>query len=1183
MKAVRPLLIVLLSLVVLCFLLVGVSLMPSVQRWAVLRAARQSGQELQVERISAGLSRFEASGVRLRTGDVTVQIGSVQGAYRVWPLVTGRRLELRSLKVGGIVVDATKLDSGAAGAGAAATPAAPGALGRTELPMEIVLGQCDLSGRALLPGTAGRQPVSLEFNLTGGGIAPGKEGTLQFRATVADMSPGAVVSMLRTEATLRLSQSLHRTFEKVGLTAVVDAEGREPAGPTQLKVAAGFAHEAGKETYTASVDTVLRGTAENLLALAATLPAAGGAYAGEWTLKARRAQLEPFLMGHKLPQFEAEGGGRFTFSVQSGHVMLQGRLDAATRRWEDFDPALRPLGDIGIQSRFDVAYEGETVRLGQLQATVTGQLPVLELRTLQPVAFNHATQRVHFGDAAAGEVLRVKIAGVPLAWVRPFVPDLDVSGGQVTGDFTVVNRDNRLVARTVAPLQVDVLNVVQEGRALLLKAGLSAELEAEVAADGWQARLRQFRLQTPEGDRLDAQVEVTAQAAAAAQIRVAGNYQARLPTLLQSVLAGLQVQAEGELDVAMAGTALNVAKLTSDIRTLDGQRMLATAVRQPFTFSIPDKKITTAGGAKELMSIELGRIELAPFLGGPPTGISGQVAQGGLVLELDGAGWLLRTSQPLVLRKLEVTDAGKPSLGGVDVELAPLIGIAENGDVKAQTGDLVVKLADGTRLVGIKGEAAKSASGVLASASFQLELPVLNRLPAFAGASPLTQGRAAGEVRAALDGKTEQVEARMTLNGLAARNTTKPLPVANISLKAIRQGEGSATVEVPVLLDRGGVRSDLNFSAALSRARTGHELKAKLSGGRAELEDLLAVLAVFSSTAAETKPAPAPARPATAPVKIVADTAPPWARLTGELAVEVKTVTYGADWTMRGLNGALKIEPTRLSLPKLEAVFGERGRLETRGELLFTPAEQPYRLSGGFSLTEFDPAPLFKAIDPGRPATVEGLFNVTGQINGAGRALDETMQRARGEFQLTSRQGVFRGLKRGTEKVSTATKAVELGAALGSLFGSDKVREAAEKVAGQAYFADQLAQEFGELKYDQLTVRLERDAALNVKLNEVALISPEVRLLGQGTVTHVEGRPLLDQPLSVEMTLASRGKVETLLNRARLIEGTARDDLGYAKTKYPIVVSGTLAKPDATSYYTRLAATKLLDSLAPQN
>jgi hypothetical protein len=530
----------------------------------------------------------------------------------------------------------------------------------------------------------------------------------------------------------------------------------------------------------------------------------------------------------------------------------------------------------------------------------------------------------------------------------------------------------------------------------------------------------------------------------------------------------------------------------------------------------------------------------------------------------------------------EMSDNERPALGGVRVELAPLISVADSGALAVQTGEVSVRLADGSPLAGAKGEVAHGPDGTRAAGSFHVELPALGRLPAFAAASPLTRGRASGEVRAVRDTRSEQVEARMTLNGLVGRDVRQALPVANVSLRAVRQSDGAVTVDVPVLLDRDGVRSDMNFSAALERGGTGHVLKARLAGAHASLDDLLAVLAVFSAGTGEAQPAATAAAPAVRQT-VAADKVPAWSRLTGEVGLDFQTITYGADWAVSGLKGALRIEPEKLSLPRLEAGFGAKGRLAARGELLFVAAEQPYRLAGEFSLTEFDPGPLFKAIDPARAPTVEGLFNVSGQFTGAGRTVDDTLERTRGEFQLASRQGVFRGLKRGTEKVSVASKAVELGAVLGSIFGSDKVKEAAEKVAGNAYFADQLAQEFGELKYDQLTVRLTRDQSLDLKLSEVSLISPEVRLLGKGSLAYVEGRPLLDQPLNVELALAARGKVEALLNRARLIDATARDDLGYVRAKYPVVIGGTMAKPDALSFYTRLATTKLIDSLAPEN
>jgi hypothetical protein len=197
--------------------------------------------------------------------------------------------------------------------------------------------------------------------------------------------------------------------------------------------------------------------------------------------------------------------------------------------------------------------------------------------------------------------------------------------------------------------------------------------------------------------------------------------------------------------------------------------------------------------------------------------------------------------------------------------------------------------------------------------------------------------------------------------------------------------------------------------------------------------------------------------------------------------------------------------------------------------------------------------------------------------------LDRLQERSRGTFDLTSRQGVFRGLQRTSNKLSMTSKAVELGASvLGSLFGSEKVTKTAEKVAGQAYFVDQLAQNLAEIDYDQFSVKLARDEALNVALDDISFVSPEIRLIGKGTVTYVAGKPLLEQPLSASLTIAGRGKLEQLLGKLKLLDGT-KDELGYAKTREPVTLGGTLARPDPTAYFSRIASAKLNELLAPEN
>ncbi len=135
---------------------------------------------------------------------------------------------------------------------------------------------------------------------------------------------------------------------------------------------------------------------------------------------------------------------------------------------------------------------------------------------------------------------------------------------------------------------------------------------------------------------------------------------------------------------------------------------------------------------------------------------------------------------------------------------------------------------------------------------------------------------------------------------------------------------------------------------------------------------------------------------------------------------------------------------------------------------------------------------------------------------------------------------------------------------------------------GTSYFVDQLAQNLGEINYDLLSVKLARDEMLNLNLQDISLVSAELRLNGRGEVSYVTGKPLLDQPLTASLTLAARGKTEELLGKIRALDGT-KDDLGYARTKEPITLGGTLGRPDPTPFFTKIAVGKLSDYLESGN
>ena len=69
-------------------------------------------------------------------------------------------------------------------------------------------------------------------------------------------------------------------------------------------------------------------------------------------------------------------------------------------------------------------------------------------------------------------------------------------------------------------------------------------------------------------------------------------------------------------------------------------------------------------------------------------------------------------------------------------------------------------------------------------------------------------------------------------------------------------------------------------------------------------------------------------------------------------------------------------------------------------------------------------------------------------------------------------------------------------------------------------------------------------------------------------------------PLTASLSLAARGKTEEILGKIGALDGT-RDDLGYAKTREPVALTGTLGRPDPMPYFTKVAISKLLESSSP--
>jgi hypothetical protein len=233
------------------------------------------------------------------------------------------------------------------------------------------------------------------------------------------------------------------------------------------------------------------------------------------------------------------------------------------------------------------------------------------------------------------------------------------------------------------------------------------------------------------------------------------------------------------------------------------------------------------------------------------------------------------------------------------------------------------------------------------------------------------------------------------------------------------------------------------------------------------------------------------------------------------------------------------------------------------GELRFAPAAaEPYVFQADLSLGNFDATPFFRqGRSDGRP-TFEGRFDLAGRFAGSSRDLRGIVARARGDWKITSKGGIFRAFSQDIEsKPPASNKIAAIGAFIGDVADTVTFRKEGRSQDKKSRAIDEFSQIMTSIHYDRIDVVLSRGASPAIGIREFSLISPEIRLHGEGQLGALPGVAMLRQPLAVELKLSARGHTADLLRTAGLL-AAAKDNLGYAACTLPIKMDGTPLQPD---------------------
>jgi hypothetical protein len=1186
MKALKIVAIAAATVVVLVAVLLVLALTPGIQTWAIRKAvAGQPGLVVEVGHVAVGLSSARISDLRVVQNGAVLTAASISADYSAWDYLLHNDVNVDQVAITGLTVDLRSSTATAAPPASASAPSAPastpnsppsaaadpssppppdfnGILNLARLPLDVRVGAVAVEGRALLPGDR-----EANFNLHGANVALGEKGKLEWKAGFTDPRPAASVRTAQTSGTLALHLTADRRLDVVELEALASATGPNlPPDRLRLALKAEQAAAGGDEHYTVEAALMRPDKSEPLFASHAEYQASTHQLTGTWNLTVQGDRVAAVLAGLGLPRVALDGAGKFTLEPGRSSAAGSGEIHARISQLEKLSPALTAMGAIQLQAGFGGSLAGDIAHLDRLEidATAADGRKFVELAAHQKISFDLHRQRLALADPKA-ELARLSLTGVPLAWAQPAAKPLIIDSGELSLVLAIEadGSGDHIRVRTVAPVTLRNVIVRDGEKKIADRITFAVSPNLDYTAEKIVAELADLTVSTPAGDTVSgkASAQIT-NWKAVPSVAFSTQIEARLVSVLRPCLPldpgplSASTAIEGRLD----GQTLKIAKESTRVEHTGGALLVSAEVLQPLTVDLNTASVTATKPATPAARLKFGEIPLAwaqAFV--PKSEFAGTF--GGAVFEVSVRGaddLALQSVEPATVRGFGVTLDGRELARGLDVALD--VEAAKQGPAIAyNVRQLEVKQAAASLLkLNVAGKATPGATlAATAKGRLDADLPALLRQPALRSLTTLARGRATASFDINV---TDTIAARATLavHDLVALPDNRALGDLDATVDAVMKSGGASSLKLPLTLTVAGRRSDLLIDGGFTQTKSSLSFNGKVTSDQIVADDFQALAALAPSSSAPA-PAEKPAAPSPAAAKTpapaaapVADAAPFWAGVTGKFEMNLKRIQYGKDYTISDVLAAAVVDDNRLALDRLEGKFKENP-FKVAAAIAFDARQpRPYTLKGTASVTGFDVGAFLRAANPDEPPALESKVSVNAKLAGTGLTLPNLAQNATGQFDVTGSAGVLRALGRKGGAVGKIAKVVGL---FGALRGSDTTVAVAD-----------LAAELNEMKFDRFSVHAERGADLNLKLTALEFLSAATHITGTGSIEHQPGVALDLQPLHVEVQLAGKDQMATLLNKAGLL-GAAKDDKGYSLMSQPFVVTGTLAKPDSSQLW----------------
>ncbi|MEY4488629.1 MAG: hypothetical protein RIQ79_1137, partial [Verrucomicrobiota bacterium] len=390
------------------------------------------------------------------------------------------------------------------------------------LPASLRADGVDLAGTIRVLGA---QPLDAAFTLKGGGIAAGAEGSFTLTLN-ASAKQGKLISELLLRPILGADGQLS------ALTVVLNAtaESISLAAPAKLKTEFAITRAGEGETYLLRIAS----GAAPLIELASSWAPGATQTPGTWKIDLTDADLAPFLLGQVVPTFRVTGAGELT-AAAADRFRIGGQLAVSASALERLAGA-PALGPVKADLRFGFEMNAGQPRVESLALTLSSSTPVLSVEVRQPFGFDLVTQKL-LPSRPGADLCDIVVLGLPVAWLKSFLPVGLTLGGPVTGAWVVRAEDDSFAAAASAPLVLPGLRMdASTGPQFIFDAIRIEGSRARFGPAGLIAGFDRLRVQRNGEDVLSGSVDLTRKPAAPLTAR--GELRAALSALTSQPVFG---------------------------------------------------------------------------------------------------------------------------------------------------------------------------------------------------------------------------------------------------------------------------------------------------------------------------------------------------------------------------------------------------------------------------------------------------------------------------------------------------------------------------------------------------------------------------------------------------------------------------------------------------------------------